>query len=91
MRRSTLSYYQNTYPTRIDFGKVQYGGPFTNEQVEDTKTVLRLLVGTTIRQNHLHGVSFPLHMHEDAMSALMEMQKMKVQYIHLVSKCFLVL
>ena len=44
VRRSALSYYRNTYPSRIDFGKVQYGGPFTNEQVEDTKTVLRLLV-----------------------------------------------
>ena len=44
VKRSALSYYQNTYPSRIDFGKVQYGGPFTNEQVEDTKTVLRLLV-----------------------------------------------
>ena len=44
VRRSALSYYKNTYPSRIDFGKIQYGGPFTNEQVEDTKTVLRLLV-----------------------------------------------
>ena len=44
VRRSALSYYQNTYPSRMDFGKVQYGGPFINEQVEDTKTVLRLLV-----------------------------------------------
>ena len=44
VRRSALSYYQNNYPSRIDFGKIQYGGPFTNEQVEDTKTVLRLLV-----------------------------------------------
>ena len=44
VRRSALSYYQNTYPSRIDYGKIQYGGPFTNEQVEDTKTVLRLLV-----------------------------------------------
>ena len=44
VRRSALSYYRNTYPSRLDFGKVQYGGPFTNEEVEDTKTVLRLLV-----------------------------------------------
>ena len=44
VRRSALSYYQNNYPSRIDFGKIQYGGPFTNEQVEDTKTILRLLV-----------------------------------------------
>ena len=42
VRRSALSYYLNTYPSKIDFGKVQYGGPFTNEEVEDTKTVLRL-------------------------------------------------
>ena len=32
VRRSALSYYQNTYPSRINFGKVQYGGPFTKEQ-----------------------------------------------------------
>ena len=44
VRRSALSYYQNNYPSRVDFGKIQYGGPFTNEQVEDTKTILRLLV-----------------------------------------------
>ena len=44
VRCSALSYYLNTYPSRIDFGKLQYGGPFTNEEVEDTKTVLRLLV-----------------------------------------------
>ena len=44
VRRSALSYYLNTYPSRIDFGKVQYGGPFTNEEVEDVKTVLQLLV-----------------------------------------------
>ena len=44
VRRSALSYYLNTYPSRIDFGKVQYGGPFTNEEVEDTKTVIQLLV-----------------------------------------------
>ena len=28
----------------MDFGKIQYGGPFTNEGVEDAKTLLRLLV-----------------------------------------------
>ena len=44
VRRSAFSYYQNTYPSRINFGKVQYGGPFTNEEVEDVKTVLRLVV-----------------------------------------------
>ena len=28
---------------RIDFGKDKFGGPFTEEEVEDVKTVLRLL------------------------------------------------
>ena len=37
VRRSALSYYLNTYPSRIDLGKVQYGGPFTNEEVEILK------------------------------------------------------
>ena len=30
-------------PRRIDLGKNKYGGPFTNEEVEDTKTFLRIL------------------------------------------------
>ena len=33
-------------PPRIDLGKSKYGGPFTTEQVEDVKTVLRLLAIT---------------------------------------------
>ena len=61
VRRSALSYYQNTYPSRIDFGKIQYGGPYTNEQVEDTKTVLRLLV--------LLASLFGFHLSSDGFSA----------------------
>ena len=60
VRRSALSYYQNTYPSRIDFGKIQYGGPFTNEQVEDIKTVLRLLV--------VLASSFGFHLSSDGFS-----------------------
>ena len=30
-------------PSRINLGKSKYGGPFTTEQVEDVKTLLRLL------------------------------------------------
>ena len=41
--RSALTYWQNNYPPRIDFGKNKYGGPFTEEQVENVKTFLRLL------------------------------------------------
>ena len=42
--RSAFTYCENDLPSRIDFGKSKYGGPFTTEQVEDVKTFLRLLI-----------------------------------------------
>ena len=51
-RRSAFTYCEDDLPSRIDFGKAKYGGPFTTEQVEDVKTFLRLLtvvfVGCTL-------------------------------------------
>ena len=41
--RSAFTYCEDDLPSRIDFGKAKYGGPFTTEQVEDVKTFLRLL------------------------------------------------
>ena len=41
--RSALTYWEEDIPSRIELGKSKYGGPFTTEQVEDVKTVLRLL------------------------------------------------
>ena len=41
--RSAFSYCEDDLPSRIDFGKSKYGGPFTTEQVEDVKTFLRLI------------------------------------------------
>ena len=37
-QRSAFTYWEEEYPSRIDFGKSKYGGPFTTEQVEDVKT-----------------------------------------------------
>ena len=42
-QRSAFTYCEDYIPSRIDFGKMKYGGPFTTEQVEDVKTVLWLL------------------------------------------------
>ena len=42
-QRSAFTYCEDELPSRIDFGKRKYGGPFTIEQVEDVKTFLRLL------------------------------------------------
>ena len=41
--RSAFTYCEDELPSRIDFGKSKYGGPFTTEQVEDVKTFLRSL------------------------------------------------
>ena len=44
VNRSAFTYWENDIPSRINFGKSKYGGPFTNEQVEDVKTLLQLLL-----------------------------------------------
>ena len=41
--RSAFTYWEEDIPRRIDLEKNKYGGPFTNEEVEDTKTFLRIL------------------------------------------------
>ena len=43
LNRSALTYWEENVPSRMDLGKSRYGGPFTTEQVEDVKTILRLL------------------------------------------------
>ena len=43
LNRSAFTYWEEDIPSRIDLGKAKYGGPFTTEQVEDVKTILRLL------------------------------------------------
>ena len=41
--RSALTYWEESAPSRLDLGKDKYGGPFTEEEVEDVKTLLRYL------------------------------------------------
>ena len=52
-RRSALTYIDEEEPSRLDYGKHKFGGPFTEEEVEDVKTFLRtgvffvvILIGT---------------------------------------------
>ena len=40
--RSALTYWEENYPSRLDLGKEKYGGPFTEEQVENVKVIMRL-------------------------------------------------
>ena len=44
LRRSAFTYCDNYIPSRLDFAKERYGGPFTTEQVENVKTFLRILI-----------------------------------------------
>ena len=44
LRRSAFTFSDNFIPSRLDFAKERYGGPFTTEQVENVKTFLRILV-----------------------------------------------
>ena len=43
LQRSAFTYCDDEEPSRLDFGKERYGGPFTTEQVEDVKTLLNIL------------------------------------------------
>ena len=42
-KRSAFTHWENKIPSRIDLGKQKYGGPFTEEEVEDTKTFWRIV------------------------------------------------
>ena len=44
INHSAFTYWEDDIPSRLDLGKSKYGGPFTTEQVEDVKTVLKILV-----------------------------------------------
>ena len=43
LQRSAFTYCDNERPSRIDYAKERYGGPFTTEQVENVKTFVRIL------------------------------------------------
>ena len=60
-RRSAFTYWEEDIPRRIDLGKSKYGGPFTTEEVEDTKTFLRiLLLLLSLVGFHLSGHGYSL-------------------------------
>lgn len=42
LQRSSLTYWEDELPSRIDLAKTKYGGPLSVENVEDVKTLLRI-------------------------------------------------
>ena len=58
-RRSAFTYWEEDIPCRIDLGKNKYGGPFTTEEVEDTKSFFSiLLLLLSLFGFHLSGNGF---------------------------------
>ena len=44
LRRSVFTHSDDYIPSRLDFAKERFGGPFTTEQVENVKTFIRILL-----------------------------------------------
>ena len=44
LQRSAFTYCDDERPSRLDFTKERFGGPFTTEQVEDVKILLRIML-----------------------------------------------
>ena len=42
--RSAFTYWEDQIPTGINLGKQKYGGPFTNEEVDDVKVLFQLFL-----------------------------------------------
>ena len=44
LQRSAFTYCDDEIPSRLDFCKEMYGGPYSTEQVEDVKTLLKIVL-----------------------------------------------
>ena len=85
VRRSAFTYCEDKLPSRIDFAKSKYGGPFTTEQVEDVKMFLRVLaVSYNILQPRSYQVKHSLFI------SIVNMQLMQLISHHgnTTSECF---
>jgi len=102
IRRSAFTYCESAYPSRLDFGKQRYGGPFTTEQVEDVKTLFNILkvllcLGavffleqcTTYRHaQHYFFLSFD-DWKEEVLKEGVVSSALAVIFVPLLTKCFL--
>ena len=88
IQRSALTYWEDKIPSRIDLGKTKYGGPFTNEQVEDVKTFLRLIKF----QLSLSGIFFASFMLEfDIYYSISLLEQSKNVLINAIHDCTTIL
>ena len=96
--RSALTYWEEEAPSRLDLGKEKYGGPFTEEEVEDVRTTFRVLpffVATMAYAfNYHHGWKSPPHSSLVSYFALTDLGSMScaffliLVYLLLFRACF---
>ena len=86
--RSAFTYCEDVIPSRIDFGKSKYGGPFTTEQVENVKTLLRIIVVLSIGCV-VYGVSNEGHFSNSKLSRIFQSHPLSSQPIIQCSREFL--
>ena len=84
--RSAFTYCEDELPSRIDFGKSKYGGPFTTEQVEDVKTFLRLILVICVGTVIFYAVFISWHQLERVLNLLSDATNINKVFYH---KCYL--
>ena len=88
-QRSAFTYYEDYLPSRIDFGKRKYGGPFTTEQVEDVKTLFRsLLIAAVITAFYGTTYNEPEYMYHLKKSLLQKTPESDESTVTLQPQCF---
>ena len=83
-QRSAFTYWEDDLPSRMDFGKIKYGGPFTTEQVEDVKILIKVL-GLTFIATFLASLkyNFNFYTHHFTHELFGEHHKVNIYY-----RCF---
>ena len=61
-RRSAFTYLDEEHPSRMDFGKDKFGGPFTEEEIEDVKTFMRLILLVVCITISVNGYISPIRL-----------------------------
>ena len=87
-QRSAFTYCEDELPSRIDFGKIKYGGPFTTEQVEDVKTFLRVLPVTIVGGALFGGAIASGYLRNRLNEMLVEIGNSEVKNLAQPKKCY---
>ena len=79
-QRSAFTYCEDELPSRLDFGKSKYGGPFTTEQVQDVKTFFGAL-GLVLIVSSIFGMT------DETYFRILILDGSKVDSTYPLSKC----